>query len=71
MKHLFDFPDYGVYLLAAFIITAMTFINLVGVNILSIFNYAALGISLFLITTLVYFNFLFSSQVWIFLFMPF
>jgi len=59
MTHLFDFPDYEVYLLAAFIITITTFINLFGVNILSIFNYAALGISLFLITTLVYFNFLF------------
>ncbi|MDM7919936.1 MAG: APC family permease, partial [Methanosarcina sp.] len=62
LQHLFNLPDFGVYLLAFLIITAMTLITVAGVRLVSFFNYAAVAILLFLIAALTLYNFNFFSS---------
>jgi len=62
LQHLFNLPDFGVYLLAFLIITAMTLITVAGVRLVSFFNYAAVAILLFLIAALTFYNFNFFSS---------
>src|SRR5512145_723688 len=52
LQHLFNLPDYGVYLLAFLTIIAMTLITIAGVRLVSFFNYAAVIVLLFLIAAL-------------------
>jgi amino acid efflux transporter len=62
LQHLFNLPDSGVYLLAILIATAMTLITVAGVRLVSLFNYAAVAVLLFLIAALTYFNFEFFAS---------
>lgn len=61
LQHLFNLPDFGVHLLAFFLITTMTLITVAGVRLVSFFNYAAVAILLFLIASLTLYNFNFFS----------
>ncbi|MFY1110788.1 MAG: APC family permease [Methanosarcinaceae archaeon] len=62
LQHLFDLPPSGVYLLAILIVTAMALITIAGVRLVSLFNYAAVVVLLFLIAALTYFNFEFFAS---------
>lgn len=66
LQHLFDLPEFGVHLLAFFIITAMTLITVAGVRLVSFFNYTAVAILLFLIAALTIYNFNFFSSGFVF-----
>lgn len=57
MQHLFDLPAWGAYLLPILLITVMTTITVAGVRVISLLNYAAVAILLFLIAALTFFNF--------------
>ncbi len=64
IQHLFDMPDYGAHIIAFFLITVMTFTTIAGVRLVSVFNYVAVTVLLFLIGTIVVFNSdLFTSGV--------
>lgn len=62
LQHLFNLPDYGVYLLAFLTIIAMTLITISGVRLVSFFNYAAVIVLLFLIAAFTFYNFNFFSS---------
>ncbi|MDD4497814.1 MAG: APC family permease [Methanosarcinaceae archaeon] len=61
MQHLFDLPAPGAYLLPILLITLMTTITVAGVRVISIINYVAVAVLLFLIAALTFFNFNFFA----------